>query len=132
MKAQVQVALEEIRPYIQADGGDVELVSVEQGIVTIRMTGHCVGCPSSQVTLRQGIEQHLRKRVPDIVEIVQAADTFQTPAAHGPMVSPFAAGGAEQAGAAPDSVTAKLRETHRKAEKHLTDLEAAVDALAKG
>jgi len=133
MKAQVQAALEEIRPYIQADGGDVELVSVENGIVTIRMTGHCVGCPSSQVTLRQGIETHLRKRIPELVEIVQAQDTFPVPTSHGPQASPFSAGGqAAPQAPAPDTLTRSLRAMHRRAEKHLTDLDAAMECLVRG
>lgn len=132
MKAQVQSALEEIRPYIQADGGDVELVSVDQGIVTIRMTGHCVGCPSSQVTLRQGIEQHLRKRVPEIIEVTQAAETHAVAAHHGPQASPFATGQAVSSAPAPDTVTRNLREMHRRAETRLTELEQACEALGAG
>ncbi|MBI3831690.1 MAG: NifU family protein [Planctomycetes bacterium] len=132
MKAQVQAALEEIRPYIQADGGDVELVSVEDGIVTIKMTGHCVGCPSSQVTLRQGIETHLRKRVPDLVEIVQAPDTQQVPSAHAPVTSPFAGGQGVSAAPAPDTVTTHLRDMHRKAEALLTKMETSVEAIVAG
>ncbi|MCW8130564.1 MAG: NifU family protein [Planctomycetota bacterium] len=132
MRAQVQSALEEIRPYIQADGGDVELVGVDDGIVTIKMTGHCVGCPSSQVTLRQGIETHLRKRVPEIVEIVQAPDTHPVASSHAPVTSPFATGQAVGAAPAPQTVTANLRDMHRKAESMLTQLESAVEAIAGG
>jgi len=57
----VQQALDEIRPNIQADGGDVELVAVEKGVVKVRLQGHCVGCPMSALTLKQGIEAHLKK-----------------------------------------------------------------------
>jgi Fe-S cluster biogenesis protein NfuA len=59
MKEQVQSALNEIRPSLQADGGDVELVDVEDGIVKVRLTGACGGCPMSQMTLKQGIEAHV-------------------------------------------------------------------------
>ena len=69
MKSKVQAALEELRPYIQADGGDVELVRVKDGVVTVRLTGHCVGCPSSTVTLKSGIEQHLKQRIPEVNEV---------------------------------------------------------------
>jgi Fe-S cluster biogenesis protein NfuA len=55
MKEQVQSALNEIRPSLQADGGDVELVDVEDGIVKVRLTGACGGCPMSQMTLKQGV-----------------------------------------------------------------------------
>lgn len=132
MRAQVQAALEEIRPYIQADGGDVELVGVDDGIVTIKMTGHCVGCPSSQVTLRQGIETHLRKRVPDIVEVVQAPVTQQVAVGHAPVTSPFATGQAVGAAPAPQTVTTNLRDMHRKAEVLLSQLEGAVESIAGG
>jgi len=56
MKEQVQSALDDIRPSLQADGGDVELVDVVDGVVTVRLTGACGGCPMSQMTLKQGIE----------------------------------------------------------------------------
>jgi len=65
----VQKALDEIRPNIQADGGDVELVAVEKGMVKVRLQGHCVGCPMSALTLKQGIEAHLKNRVPEVVKV---------------------------------------------------------------
>jgi Fe-S cluster biogenesis protein NfuA len=69
----VQKALDEIRPQIQADGGDVELVAVEKQTVKVRLTGHCAGCPMAQMTLKQGIEAVIKQRVPEIqkVEAVQ-------------------------------------------------------------
>ena len=54
MREKVEAALKEIRPSLQADGGDVELVNVENGIVKVRLTGACGGCPMSQMTLKQG------------------------------------------------------------------------------
>ena len=69
MKEQVQNALNEIRPSLQADGGDVELVDVEDGIVKVRLTGACGGCPMSQMTLKQGIEAYVRKKIPEIVSV---------------------------------------------------------------
>jgi Fe-S cluster biogenesis protein NfuA len=66
----VQNALETIRPYLQADGGDVELVNVkDDGIVEVRLTGACVGCPMSQMTLRAGIERALLREVPGIKRV---------------------------------------------------------------
>ena len=65
----MQKALDEIRPNIQADGGDVELVAVEKGIVKVRLQGHCVGCPMSALTLKQGLETHIKQRVPEIVKV---------------------------------------------------------------
>ena len=65
----VQKALDEIRPNIQADGGDIELVAAERGVVKVRLQGHCVGCPMSALTLKQGVEAHLKKRVPEIVKV---------------------------------------------------------------
>ena len=69
MKEQVQNALNEIRPSLQADGGDVELVDVEDGIVKVRLTGACGGCPMSQMTLKQGIEAYVKKKIPEIVSV---------------------------------------------------------------
>ncbi len=69
MKEQVQSALNDIRPSLQADGGDVELVDVVDGVVTVRLTGACGGCPMSQMTLKQGIETYVRKKIPEIVSV---------------------------------------------------------------
>jgi Fe-S cluster biogenesis protein NfuA len=69
MKEQVQNALDEIRPSLQADGGDVELVDVVDGIVKVRLTGACGGCPMSQMTLKQGIETYVKKKIPEIVSV---------------------------------------------------------------
>ncbi len=66
MKEKVEKALQEIRPALQADGGDVELVEVEGDIVKVRLTGACGGCPMSQMTLKQGIERHIKKIVPEV------------------------------------------------------------------
>lgn len=69
----VKETLEEIKPRIQADGGDIELVGVENGIVKVRLKGACVGCPMSALTLKQGVESFIRKKIPQIksVEAVQ-------------------------------------------------------------
>ncbi|MDJ0987319.1 MAG: NifU family protein [Desulfobacterales bacterium] len=69
MKEQVQSALDDIRPSLQADGGDVELVDVVDGVVTVRLTGACGGCPMSQMTLKQGIETYVKKKIPEIVSV---------------------------------------------------------------
>jgi Fe-S cluster biogenesis protein NfuA len=71
IQKRVQEALDEIRPQIQMDGGDVQLVAVEGGIVKVRLVGHCAGCPMSQLTLKNGIEAHLKMVVPE-VESVEA------------------------------------------------------------
>ncbi len=71
MREQVEKALEKIRPALQRDGGGVELVDVgEDGIVKVKLTGACGGCPMSQVTLKQGIERVLMKEVPSVKEVV--------------------------------------------------------------
>ena len=71
MKEKVQKAIERIRPSLQADGGDVELVDVsDEGIVKVKLLGACGGCPMSQMTLKMGIEKHLKKEVPQIKEVV--------------------------------------------------------------
>ena len=65
----VQAALDDIRPQIQMDGGDVELVSIEDNVVKVRLVGHCAGCPMSQMTLKNGIEAHLKSVVPEIEKV---------------------------------------------------------------
>jgi Fe-S cluster biogenesis protein NfuA len=72
MKEQVEKALEEVRPMLQKDGGDVELVGVnDEGVVLVKLRGACSGCPSASITLRQGIERVIKERVPG-VKAVQA------------------------------------------------------------
>ncbi|KUG28253.1 nifu-like domain protein [hydrocarbon metagenome] len=67
MREKVQAALEKVRPTLQADGGDVELVDVTpQGIVRVKLTGACHGCPMSQMTLKSGIERVVMKLVPGV------------------------------------------------------------------
>jgi len=71
MKEKVQKAIDLIRPSLQADGGDVELVDVSvDGIVKVKLTGACHGCPMSQMTLKMGIEKIIKEKVPDIKEVV--------------------------------------------------------------
>jgi Fe-S cluster biogenesis protein NfuA len=69
MKEKVQTVMDKIRPMLQADGGDVELVDVENGIVKVRLTGACKGCPMSQMTLKNGIERLLKKEIPEIKSV---------------------------------------------------------------
>ena len=69
MKTEVSQALEEVRPSLQVDGGDVELVDVEDGVVKVRLLGHCAGCPMSQMTLKMGIESYLKKKVPGVKSV---------------------------------------------------------------
>jgi Fe-S cluster biogenesis protein NfuA len=69
----VKETLKEIKPKIQADGGDIELVAIENGVVKVRLKGACVGCPMSALTLKQGVESFIKKKIPQIksVEAVQ-------------------------------------------------------------
>jgi Fe-S cluster biogenesis protein NfuA len=70
MKAQVEAALEKVRPTLRADGGDVELVEVtESGVARVPLTGACKGCPMSQLTLKNGIERLLLKEVPGLTAV---------------------------------------------------------------
>ncbi len=69
MREKVEKALNGVRPYLQADGGDVELVDVENGVVKVKLTGACSGCPMSQMTLKQGIESHVKKAIPEISSV---------------------------------------------------------------
>ncbi len=70
MKDQVQEVLDIIRPNLQADGGDVELVDVKDGIVSVKLQGACAGCPMSTMTLKRGIERFLREKLPAVKEVV--------------------------------------------------------------
>jgi len=72
MKAKIQAAIEKIRPMLQGDGGDVELVDVVDGVVTVRLQGACSGCPMSQMTLKNGIERFLKKEVPEVKAVESA------------------------------------------------------------
>ncbi|WP_184679229.1 NifU family protein [Algisphaera agarilytica] len=72
MFEQVQGVIERIRPAVQSDGGDVELVEVtDEGIARIRFHGACIGCPSSSMTLHMGIERNIRERIPQITSVEQ-------------------------------------------------------------
>lgn len=70
MKEKVEAALKKIRPALQADGGDVELVSVEDGVVKLRLKGACGTCPMAAMTLRMGVERVLKEQVPEVKEVV--------------------------------------------------------------
>lgn len=70
MNEKVQAALDRIRPALQRDGGDAELVDVNDGVVKVHLTGACGGCPMSTMTLKQGIERIIRQEVPEIKEVV--------------------------------------------------------------
>lgn len=70
MREEVERALDKVRPALQADGGDVELVDVtEDGIVRVRLTGACKGCPMAQMTLKGGVERIILKEVPEVVRV---------------------------------------------------------------
>ena len=69
MLDRVQKVLDKIRPGLQADGGDVELVNVEDNIVKVKLTGACAGCPFSQMTLKSGIERAIIEEIPEIIEV---------------------------------------------------------------
>lgn len=74
MREKVEAVLEKVRPMLQADGGDVELVNVtDNGVVQVRLTGACKGCPMSQMTLKNGIERMVLKELRDI-KVVEAVD----------------------------------------------------------
>jgi len=67
----VVAILETLRPAMQADGGDVELVSVENGIVSVRLKGTCLSCPSSSLTMKHGIERTLKEKIPNIISVIR-------------------------------------------------------------
>lgn len=71
MKMEVEEAIKEIRPHLKADGGDIELIDVdEEGIVKVKLKGACAGCPMSQMTLQFGVERYLKKKIPEVKKVV--------------------------------------------------------------
>ena len=68
----VETVLDELRPFLMADGGNVELVDIEGPIVKLKLQGACGSCPSSTMTLKMGIERRLREKIPEIAEVEQA------------------------------------------------------------
>jgi Fe-S cluster biogenesis protein NfuA len=70
MREKVEAALAKVRPNLQADGGDVELVDVKDGVVKVRLVGACGGCPMATMTLRNGIERILKEQVPGIKQVI--------------------------------------------------------------
>lgn len=69
VRSRVEEALEELRPRLQADGGDIEFLGVDQGVVKVRLKGACAGCPMSTMTLKIGVEQYLKKKIPEVVRV---------------------------------------------------------------
>ena len=70
MKEQVEKALENIRPSLQADGGDIKLINIEDGVVKVSLTGACSGCPMSAMTMKFGVEKAIKEMVPEIKEVI--------------------------------------------------------------
>jgi len=70
MQEKVQAVLDKVRPSLQADGGDVKLLEVKDGVVKVKLTGACAGCPMSQMTLKNGIERILKREIPEVKEVV--------------------------------------------------------------
>jgi len=71
MIEKIQAVLDEIRPALQADGGDVEFIDYKDGVVLVRMQGACGSCPMSLITLKQGIEARMKERIPEVVSVEQ-------------------------------------------------------------
>ena len=71
MKDRIEAVLDEIRPALQADGGDVEYIDFHEGVVTVRRKGACGNCPMSMMTLKQGIEARMKARIPEVLSVEQ-------------------------------------------------------------
>ena len=69
MKEKVEKIIDDIRPLLQADGGDIELISVEDGVVKVKLKGACAGCPMSQLTLQNAVEARLKEKVPEVKRV---------------------------------------------------------------
>lgn len=72
MREEVEAVINRIRPAIQQDGGDIELVDIVDGVVRVRLRGACVGCPSAAITLKQGVERAIKATVPEVVAVEAA------------------------------------------------------------
>jgi len=72
MAQRVQDVINQIRPLLQDDGGDIELVGIDEatGVVSVRLRGACSGCPSAAMTLKMGVERHMKERVPEVKEVI--------------------------------------------------------------
>ena len=70
MREKIEAVLAQIRPQLEADGGSVELVDIDQGTVSVRLTGACSGCPMATMTLKEGIERILKEQVPEVKEVI--------------------------------------------------------------
>ena len=69
MNEKIQQVIDKLRPMLQADGGDVDFVEVEDGVVKVRLQGACAGCPMSQMTLKNGIERMLKQEIPEVKSV---------------------------------------------------------------
>ena len=72
--SEVEKALAEIRPFLNSDGGDIELVSIEDNIVKVRLTGACIACSVNQMTLKSCVEMTIKKYVPEIISVINVSD----------------------------------------------------------
>ena len=70
MKEKVRAAIEKVRPFLQRDGGDIELIDVQDGIVKVRLQGACGSCPMSKMTLKMGVEKQLKEEIPEVKEVI--------------------------------------------------------------
>jgi Fe-S cluster biogenesis protein NfuA len=74
MREKVEAAIAELRPHLQADGGDIEIVDVSNSTVKVKLTGACSGCPMAAMTMREGVERIIKKHVPDVTEVIAIDD----------------------------------------------------------
>jgi len=70
MREKVEKAIAEIRPFLQGDGGNIELIDVQDGVVKVKLVGACGSCPMSQLTLKRGVEARLKAQVPEVKEVI--------------------------------------------------------------
>jgi Fe-S cluster biogenesis protein NfuA/hemerythrin-like domain-containing protein len=121
----VRKALEGIRPFLVADGGDVDLVDIVEGVAKVELKGHCAGCPMSTQTLRLGIEKHLKERVPEIVSVEQTRSQE-------PVALPVNQIPAPEIPASERRATHFLRAEHTQLKAVLKELDAALVSLVAG
>ncbi len=73
LKINVEKALEEIRPFLQSDGGDISLIAIEENLVKVKLEGACVGCSVNQMTLKSGVEMTIKKHAPQIEQVIDVS-----------------------------------------------------------
>lgn len=126
--ALVETALDELRPMLRRDGGDVEFLGAQSGVVTVRLKGHCADCPMSQQTLKAGVEAHLKARLPEVLRVEQESTTSAPQASASDATPALMCPVAHRIEDKP-TATSTLRAEHRMTRASLNILENALERI---